>query len=255
MNFFKRYCLAVVFMLCTANLLAAEWLTDFEKAKSESIRTGRPVFILFTQSDFSSACIRMSRAVFETRKFLEYADKKLVLMKADYPAAANAVTADEKKQNDELRMKYNITSYPTVLLLDCNGKVYVDFVKEEGDAEKYRRKLAEVMDFDAPKGYSNYVDGFVKKYKAPAPVRKEEKKAVKEAEQNIPKVETSGNAAEKKSNAPEKENKFVKTAGPALIPLDPEKDIVITKKTEKAASDTKSAASNGKKDTSPSKDK
>ena len=62
-----------------AALPAAEWHTDFEKAKAESAKTKRPIFVLFTNSE-SAGCLGYDRAIFSAKKFMDYADKNLVLM-------------------------------------------------------------------------------------------------------------------------------------------------------------------------------
>ena len=86
MKFFFALCCFLATALIFPGLSAAEWFTDFEKAKAESLKTKRPIFILFTNSD-AAPCLSLDRTIFSQKKFQDYADRKLVLMKADFPAA------------------------------------------------------------------------------------------------------------------------------------------------------------------------
>ena len=101
-------------------------------------------------------------------------------MKVDFPTAVHLQPKSLSQQNRELRTTYGISVLPTALLLDANGKIYTDFLKADGSAEKHRRKINEIMDFDPPKRYTEYLDGFVKKYTPPKP---EEKKTETKADE------------------------------------------------------------------------
>ena len=218
-----KYVFALCCLLTTAvlfpGLAAAEWHTDFEKAKAESLKTKRPIYILFTNSD-AAACLSFDRAIFREKKFLDYADKNLVLMKADFPVAIHLQPKKISQQNKELRTKFGISLLPTALLLDANGELYIDFVKADGSAEKHRRKMNEIMDFNAPKRYSEYLDGFVKKYappEPPAPKASEAKKETKETKRPAKKP-----AGKTQNAAPVGVSIPNENAGKPLVPLDPE---------------------------------
>ena len=224
-DFFALCCfLAVAFLFPV--LSAGEWHTDISKAKTESRKTGRPIFILFT--DASAASRRLDLAIFSQRKFMEYADKNLVLMKVDFSPAFNRQAKSQTEQNSKLKRELGVNFFPTALLLDGNGKLFVNFVRKDGGMEKHRRKLNEILEFDPPKRYAEYVDGFVKKYVPPAPeldpeevaqakkpaakpekkpAKKPDKKPVEKADESTEEIAISGD-----------------NSGRPLIPLDPEGD-------------------------------
>lgn len=220
--FFALCCFLATSMLFP-RLAAAEWFTDFEKAKAESAKTNRPIFILFTNSD-AAVCLSLDRSIFSQKKFQDYADKKLVLMKADFPAAILRQPKGLAQQNARLRAEYRVSVLPTMLLLDANGKLYKDFVKAEGGSEKYRRKMNEIMDFDPPKRYSEYLETFVKDYKPPKPAVTETKTEA------APKKPAATKKPEKKADVKpeEKTQETAETIIPdentLLIPLNPEGD-------------------------------
>ena len=225
-TFFTLCCiLATAFLL--PGLSAGEWHTDLEKAKAESLRTGRPIYILFTNSD-SAACLGFERAIFSQKKFQDYADRNLVLMKADFPIAIHRQPKNLVEQNRKLRTQFGVTVFPTAFLLNSGGELYIDFVKADGSQEKHRRKINEIMDFDSPKRYSDYLDGFVKKYVPPkaAPALKTEAKP--DARKNDPKKNAGKKPAAKKPAIPQEKTEETtipdENGGTIRIPLDPEGD-------------------------------
>ncbi len=222
--FFALCCFLTTVLLAPA-LSAGEWFTDFEKAKNESLKTKRPIYILFTNSD-AAADRSLERTIFSQRKFQDYADKKLVLLKIDFPNASHLQPKSLSQQNRELRTKFGITILPTALLLDANGDIYIDFLKADGSAEKHRRKINEIMDFDPPKRYAEYLDGFVKKYTPPKPEIKkaEAKPEEKKADAKKPSSKPAQKPDKKPADKPQEETSIPDENGVLRIPLNPEGD-------------------------------
>ena len=222
MKFFFALCCFLTTAMLSPGLAAGEWYTDFSKAKAEALKARRPIYVLFTNSDAAPA-LALDRTIFNQKKFQDYADRKLVLMKVDFPAAIHLQSKGLQQQNRELREQFKISILPTALLLDANGNLFIDFVKADGSVEKHRRKMNEIMDFNAPKRYSEYLDGFVKKYIPPEPsvaiaeektAVKTDKKPAKKPARKPAKKQQNDNAAE--TNIPDE------NAGKLLVPLDPE---------------------------------
>lgn len=225
MKFILALCCFLTTAVLAPALSAGEWFTDFEKAKAESLKTKRPIYILFTNSD-AAADRSLERTIFSQRKFQDYADRKLVLLKIDFPNAAHLQPKSLSQQNRELRTKFGITILPTALLLDANGNIYIDFLKADGSTEKHRRKINEIMDFDPPKRYSEYLDGFVKKYTPPKPeIKKAEAKAdEKKADAKKPSSKPAQKQDKKPADKPQEETSIPDENGILRIPLNPEGD-------------------------------
>ena len=257
MKFFCAICCFLTTALLATHLSAGEWFTDFEKAKAESMKTQRPIYILFTNSD-AAVDRSLERTIFSQRKFQEYADKKLVLMKVDFPTAAHLQPRALSQQNVKLRTKYGITILPTALLLDANGELYIDFIKADGSKEKHRRTMNSIMDFDPPKRYSEYLDGFVKKYTPPKPeIKKTEAKQEKKPAKK-PAQKPDRKPAQKQPPANTADTIIPdENAGSPLIPLDPEGDLqewLKSNQTEEAAAEKKEAAEESKEAAEESKE-
>jgi protein disulfide-isomerase len=97
------------------------WLTDLPKALEQAKAAKKLVMIDFTGSDWCPPCITLKRKVLATKRFQEYADKNLVLVEVDFPNNLPQ-TPELKKANRDLAGKYQVEGYPTVILLDANGK-------------------------------------------------------------------------------------------------------------------------------------
>jgi thioredoxin-related protein len=67
----------------------------------------------------------MKKEVFESEAFLNLAEKKLVLVRADFPRSKkNQLSADQVKHNEALAEKYNPAGkFPFTVLVDSAGNV------------------------------------------------------------------------------------------------------------------------------------
>ena len=121
-----------------------DWLTSFDAAKKAAVEQERPILADFSGSDWCGWCIRLDNEVFSKSEFQQYAKGNLVLFLADFPARKKQ--SDEvKEQNNELREKYGIMGFPTVLLLDAEGKVLGRTGYRPGGPEPYVEHLKSLV--------------------------------------------------------------------------------------------------------------
>ena len=113
--------LLAVLALLGVNAAASEWLTDLPKAQARAKGEKRMVLLDFTGSDWCGWCIKLHNEVFSKPEFAEYARKNLVLVEVDFPRKKK-LSAEQKKANDALQQKYKIDGYPTIILLNGEGK-------------------------------------------------------------------------------------------------------------------------------------
>jgi len=100
------------------------WFTDYAAAQAEATATKRRILALFTGSDWCPGCIAFENQVAHHPDFLATTQASFVLLKLDYPAN-HPLPAVLKAQNDELRKRYAIHSYPTLLILSPDGATSV----------------------------------------------------------------------------------------------------------------------------------
>ena len=105
--------------------LAAEakpgWLTDFKEAKQRAKADKKLILVDFTGSDWCGWCIKLDREVFSKPEFKDYADKNLVLLEVDFPKRKE-LSATQKAHNMELAEQYGIQGFPTIIVLNGDGK-------------------------------------------------------------------------------------------------------------------------------------
>jgi protein disulfide-isomerase len=123
---------------------SGEWLTDYKKALTIAQETKRPILMNFTGSDWCIWCQRLSKEVFNEKAFSDFAMKNLVLLKLDFPQNIKQ-TEQEMAQNKELADRYKIEGYPTIILLNPDGKEINRIGYEEGGAVKYVKHLQELL--------------------------------------------------------------------------------------------------------------
>jgi len=98
-----------------------EWHTDLAKATAKAKAENKLVMLDFTGSDWCGWCIKLNKEVFSTSEFAAFAEKNLVLVEVDFPRR-KALSAEQKKANQSLQNKYKIEGYPTLIVLDAEGK-------------------------------------------------------------------------------------------------------------------------------------
>ncbi|MBK0381336.1 thioredoxin family protein [Pedobacter sp. SD-b] len=101
------------------------WVLDFQQAENQAKESHKLILISFSGSDWCGPCIRTHKEIFEKQAFIDYADKNLVLVKADFPRLKkNQLPEDQLKKNNELAVKYNPEGdFPLTVLTDEEGKV------------------------------------------------------------------------------------------------------------------------------------
>ncbi|MBL7114970.1 MAG: thioredoxin family protein [Kiritimatiellae bacterium] len=121
-----------------------EWLTDFEAAKKMAAEKARPILADFSGSDWCGWCIKLDKEVFSKAAFQAYAEDNLVLFLADFPSRKKLPEATQK-QNQALSETYGIRGFPTVLILDAEGKVLEKTGYQRGGPEAYVAHLKELI--------------------------------------------------------------------------------------------------------------
>jgi thioredoxin-related protein len=110
-----------LFASVTFSLAKTGWDDDYEKSLAKAKEDQKMVLLDFTGSDWCGYCIKLDEEVFSTSAFKRFAKENLILVELDYPRGKN-LPKKTKEQNDGLKSKYGIRGYPTIILLDSEGK-------------------------------------------------------------------------------------------------------------------------------------
>lgn len=95
-----------------------EWTHDWDAATAAAERTGLPLFVLFTGSDWCPWCKILDRQVFSTDEWSAWARGNVYAVRVDFPKNASLVPEKHRARNREIQRRYGIGGYPTCLLLD-----------------------------------------------------------------------------------------------------------------------------------------
>lgn len=119
---------------------AAGWGDDFEKGLAQAKAEKKLLVLDFTGSDWCAWCIRLDKEVFSKQEFKDYAKENLVLVEVDFPQG-KPQSDKVKEQNAKLQEKFGIRGYPTIVVLDGDGKKVGELGYEPGGPAAFTAKL------------------------------------------------------------------------------------------------------------------
>lgn len=120
------------------------WQTKMEEAQKIAKAEKKPIFALFTGSDWCPWCIKLDNEILSKKDFVEYAKNNLVLLYIDFPRKTK-LSPETEKYNYSLMKKYPVGGYPTVVLTDENGKTIETTGYQEGGPVKFVADLKKLL--------------------------------------------------------------------------------------------------------------
>ncbi|MDD4817345.1 MAG: thioredoxin family protein [Victivallaceae bacterium] len=97
------------------------WYSDFDLAAAAAKKENKPIFMLFTGSDWCPWCMKLDGEILSKPEFENYAKDNLVMLYLDFPNAKQQTEA-ERLANRALAVKFGVEGYPTVVLLSADGR-------------------------------------------------------------------------------------------------------------------------------------
>lgn len=141
----KKVCVCVLLAFFAAQLRAEEWMTDLNAALAKAKQEKKIVLMDFTGSDWCPPCKKLRSTVLDSTVFKEYAAENLVLVEVDFPRS-KPQSKELKAANEKLQAKYKIEGFPTIILLDADGKQLSSEVGYGGTSPKeYIKKIEGVI--------------------------------------------------------------------------------------------------------------
>ena len=140
------YTMAASVLLATVPAQAAEWMVDLDQAKAKARKEGKMVLVDFTGSDWCGWCIRLRQTILDTPKFQQYAADKFVLMEVDVPRNVAKIGAKLHARNREITRQYDVTTFPSMLVLSPNGEVLGGFAGGRDTMEAVIAPLNQALD-------------------------------------------------------------------------------------------------------------
>ena len=115
-----------------------DWEVSFTDARRKAQRTGKPVLMWFTDNgpQPSPICKILSRELFSTQEYKDWAKEKVVSLRLDLSAGQKGMLSSTnnndsqiRKQEylEDLKKQYKVMGLPTVILLSPSGEVIEKF--------------------------------------------------------------------------------------------------------------------------------
>lgn len=133
----KKWLIVLIAAISAGAFAADGWKTDFEKAKATAKAENKHILIDFSGSDWCGWCVKLDKEVFSKEAFKEYAKDNLVLVLADFPRDKSKQSDELKKQNEKLMKEYGVRGFPTVFILNPEGKTIDKTGYQAGGPEAY----------------------------------------------------------------------------------------------------------------------
>ena len=116
------------------------WNTNFNAAVSQAKQSNKYILLFFTGSDWCGWCKKLDSEALSTPEFANAIGNKFVFVELDFPMGQKP-SAEVEKQNADLKKKYGVTGFPTIVILDSaqnyvaetgyrpgGGKAYADYL-------------------------------------------------------------------------------------------------------------------------------
>lgn len=137
------FVLLILFFIGCNNAQSSDnlsWKTNLEQAIAEAKENHKAVLVNFTGSDWCIWCKRLSDEVFQQKEFEEYAKENLILVKLDFPRSIPQ-TDETRMYNNNLAQRFGIEGFPTIILINSEGKMVARTGYRPGGAAKYVEHL------------------------------------------------------------------------------------------------------------------
>jgi len=121
-----------------------KWHTSYDQAVKLSESTSKPMVLFFTGSDWCGWCKKLEKEALDTPEFAEAAGEAFIFVKLDFPMK-KSLDAAETAQNNELKKKYNVRGFPTLIILDNNQEPVGLTGYQTGGGKRYAEHLLKMV--------------------------------------------------------------------------------------------------------------
>jgi len=120
------------------------WVESYEQALQMATKDHKPVILYFTGSDWCGWCKKMDQEVFSSTAFAEEIGGRFIFVKVDFPMNRKLPEA-QARQNAQLKQRYGVTGYPTLVIVDGNGGFIGETGYRAGGGKAYAQWLEQFL--------------------------------------------------------------------------------------------------------------
>lgn len=122
------------------------WTTDYEAAIKLAAEKKVPVILNFTGSDWCKYCKLLIRDVFNQKDWQDWVADKFIFVYLDFPRNPELLSEDLLKQNSDLREKFGVEAFPTLLILEDDASLLgMVEMRDDNSVLTVKRNLKSVM--------------------------------------------------------------------------------------------------------------
>jgi len=118
---------AVLLCGCNQRAVAADqpdiWKSDYDAALKQAAAENKPVLVSISGMAWCSWCRALDKEVLSKPEFIAYAKDNLICVLLDFDRSGHATKTEFAKQHEILLEKFKVDGFPTVLILNPQGKV------------------------------------------------------------------------------------------------------------------------------------
>ncbi|MFK7819578.1 MAG: thioredoxin fold domain-containing protein [Planctomycetaceae bacterium] len=119
----------------------AKWLDNVSKAMKQARAQDKDLLLNFTGSDWCHWCEVLEEEVFSDQQFGKKASEEFVFVTLDFPVDQSKQDPWLAKQNHEWMQRLAVDGFPTVVLLDAEGRPYAKTGYQKGGPKPYLAML------------------------------------------------------------------------------------------------------------------
>jgi thioredoxin-related protein len=121
------------------------FLADWDVAAKAAKESGKDLLVDFTGSDWCGWCIKLDEEVFAHDAWKTAIAADYVLCALDFPNGDEAkAKVPNPARNEELREKYGVNGFPSILLMTADGELYARTGYQAGGPENYLKHLSQL---------------------------------------------------------------------------------------------------------------
>lgn len=111
---------------CNQKAVAADqpkiWQADYDAALKQAAAENKYVLVSISGLEWCGWCKALENEVFSQPEFAEYAKDNLICVLLDFTRSGRATNVEFAKQHEMLLEKIQVQGFPTVLILNPQGK-------------------------------------------------------------------------------------------------------------------------------------
>ncbi len=122
------------------------WTSDLPAAEKLAAEKELPILLYFTGSDWCKYCKFLYRDVLNQKEWQDWVADKMLLVYLDFPQNPTLISEDLQKQNCAIQTRYQIEAFPTLILLEHDGRRLGNIqLRESNTPQTFKRSIKQIL--------------------------------------------------------------------------------------------------------------